>query len=278
MNKIILLLLVCFICVFGFVLYSEMNGEFEKEISKKEEIDKVDDTIVTERASEVDIAKKYIEEIKQSGNIENSSLFNSLLKEKVTSDVPNNELQRYILGQTSINGNHIRIRADKTVDGYVSGRLDSNIGVLYGIYTFKIKNMIGNGLFPAIWLLPTGLGGYPEVDIYEHIGNEPGTIYGVLHYLKGEEKLRNFFHYDFSDSIPSEYTIKLVWDENHMAWYINNQLVHTVTDSVPKVPMYFIINLAIGGIWPKDPTPDVEFPAYFDVEVLEFSPEEIVSR
>ena len=42
--------------------------------------------------------------------------------------------------------------------------------------------------------------------------------------------------------------------------------------------MDFIFNLAVGGNWPGSPDADTEFPTMFEVEILEFMPQEIYSR
>ena len=278
MNKIILLLLICFITVFGFVVYVEMNSELEQEIVEKEKVEEEDKTLVTEFVDEVEIANSYMDELKDPKLLKNTNFFKEMFAEKEKRLSNNEELQRYVKGQTTIEGNHITISADKKNREYYSGIIESIVSFRYGTYRFKIKNIIGNGLFPAIWLVPNGLTSYPEVDIYEHIGNEPKTISGVMHNEINHKYYREYFVHDFTGDVPSEYEVGLTWTKQRLAWYVNGEVVLEITENVPDIPLIMIMNLAVGGIWPKNPTSDVEFPAYFDIEVLEFNPEEIIRR
>ena len=135
-------------------------------------------------------------------------------------------------------------------------------------------------MFPAIWMLPSDTtSDFPEVDIYELIGNEPNIFYGVLHYMEESEKSRDFFRHTFPvDKIPETYRITFEWTQEEMVWYLGDEIIYTIQDNVPDEPLYFIFNLAVGGDWPGSPDADTEFPAMFEVEILEFMPQEIYSR
>jgi beta-glucanase (GH16 family) len=57
---------------------------------------------------------------------------------------------------------------------------------LYGRVDVRAKLPKGKGVWPAIWMLAESspYGGWPgsgEIDIMEHVGYEPGTIYGTVH-------------------------------------------------------------------------------------------------
>ena len=51
----------------------------------------------------------------------------------------------------------------------------------YGLVEVSAKLPAGNGLWPAIWLLPSSLGWPPEIDIMEMLGGDPTTIYVSTH-------------------------------------------------------------------------------------------------
>src|SRR5690606_22044730 len=58
----------------------------------------------------------------------------------------------------------------------------------YGRFEFKAKLPAGQGIWPAIWMMPVDselYGGWPnsgEIDIMEYLGHEEGTVHGTLHY------------------------------------------------------------------------------------------------
>lgn len=192
---------------------------------------------------------------------------------------PNNELQSYNLHQVKIENDHIKITADKNDGQYISGKAESTIYFRYGTFTFQVNTVKGKGLFPAIWMLPADGNPYPEIDIYELIGNEQNRFYGVLHYLKDGEKNRLFFEHEFSpENIPETYLLRFEWTPEKMAWYLNNEELYSIQQNVPDQHMYMIINLAVGGNWPGDPDENTKFPAEFDVHILDFKPQEVYFR
>ena len=193
------------------------------------------------------------------------------------STVYNEELQVYVDSQCMIYNNQVILTADRVGGRYLSGKVESNISFLYGDFTFRIHTLSGSGLFPAIWMLPETNALLPEVDIYESIGNFPTDIYGVHHFRNNGLQDRHYFY----TSLPAgtlEYTLGFHWDEQSLVWYLNGQPLYTITEHIPAEPMYLIMNLAVGGSWPKPPAQDTPFPSAFQVEVLEFSPRNIRSR
>ena len=56
----------------------------------------------------------------------------------------------------------------------------------YGRIEVKAKVASGQGIWPAIWMLPTDwlFGGWPssgEIDIMEHVGYDLGVVHGSVH-------------------------------------------------------------------------------------------------
>ena len=196
----------------------------------------------------------------------------------------NRELQDYAPEQVYMEDNRIQLVAEKSGQRYVSGKVESMFGFLYGSITFRVTNVNNPGVFPAVWMLPAQSGLYPELDIYEQLGREPQSFYGVSHYLTGpSEELdhyRSYFKYSFlsPEQIPESYTITFNWNPNSMSWYLDGQPVYTMTEHVPQIPMYLIFNLAVGGIWSGDPTEDTVLPYVWTVEILDFQPQEIYTR
>jgi len=182
----------------------------------------------------------------------------------------NEELQYYSPGNVVIWDDgvilsaRIEVRGDKS---YTSGMVESNACFLYGRFSFTIRVPEGKGLFPAIWFLPVEDKPRPEIDVFEMIGSEPDTFYGVLHYLEGESRQRAYF----SERVEPQasYVIGLVWTPEELSWYIDGICVLTREDNIPDEPMYLIINMAVGGVWPGTPDEETVFPANFIVEAID---------
>lgn len=250
MNKVFFLIVCVFLILVGLIISDDYQNIMNGNQGEIEEV------------------------IKEPEKIEKEEPFFSKTEYKPA----NHELQYYLPSQVAIYDNEIKMIADIVDDHYVSGKVESQLAFRYGTFTFKINSINGNGLFPAIWLLPSNNESYPEVDIYELIGNNPNEFYGVLHYVEEKEKKRDFFTYDFSSNIPKEYVIKFEWSADYMIWYLNNEIIYVIESNVPNVPMYLIFNLAIGGTWPGNPDSKTVFPTTFNVEILEFNPLETYTR
>ena len=111
----------------------------------------------------------------------------------------NNELQYYTDDESNalIKDDHLIIRANIVPAGmgepnqlryFSSARLrTSGKGDwLYGRIDVKAKLALGQGIWPAIWMLPTdwSYGGWPEsgeIDIMEHVGHDEGRVHGSVH-------------------------------------------------------------------------------------------------
>ena len=186
MNKIILIFGVLFIVIAGCLIGTSLFP-----------LENEDVVVMGENAETV--------EMEQPSNAEDDEMFVAVDSLKS----PNNELQQYTSSQVEIDETHIRMTANKMGDVYLSGKAESVSAFRYGRFSFCVNTMKGVGLFPAIWMLPSNTNtDYPEVDIYELIGNEPNIFYGVLHYMKEGEKSRDFFTYTFpADKIPETYCI-----------------------------------------------------------------------
>ena len=106
----------------------------------------------------------------------------------------NNELQYYTarrLGNARVENGRLIIEAHREdFEGrqYTSARLVSRHkgDWKYGRIAVRARLPRGRGVWPAIWMLPTHwkYGGWPEsgeIDIMEHVGYEPDSVYSALH-------------------------------------------------------------------------------------------------
>jgi beta-glucanase (GH16 family) len=164
----------------------------------------------------------------------------------------------------------------------------------YGRFEIRAKLPRGQGIWPAIWLLPTDwlYGGWAasgEIDIMELLGHDPHTVYGTIHYgskwpenVKSGQSFRLGQSPDFSEAY---YTFAFEWDSNSMKWFINDSLyqiqTHWYTRDYPfpapfNQRFHLLLNIAVGGNWPGYPDASTPFPQkmYVDyVRIYQLNPD-----
>lgn len=155
----------------------------------------------------------------------------------------------------------------------------------YGRFEIRAKLPQGQGLWPAIWMLPTDweYGGWAasgEIDIMELLGHEPDKVYGTLHY--GGEYPQNVHTGDsytlssgtFADSF---HVFRLDWDTTSIKWYVDDEHYQTQTQWYSTSADYpapfdkrfhLLLNVAIGGNWPGDPDETTRFPQEMVVDYV----------
>lgn len=155
----------------------------------------------------------------------------------------------------------------------------------YGRFDIRAKLPEGQGLWPAIWMMPTEekygtWASSGEIDIMEFKGQEPSRILGTLHY--GASWPKNRFtsgNYDlpgakFSDDF---HLFGLEWREGKMTWLIDGKPYQTMTkwdsESAPypapfDQPFHLILNLAVGGRFLGNPNATTPFPAQLKVDYV----------
>lgn len=133
----------------------------------------------------------------------------------------------------------------------------------YGRIEIRAKLPKGRGLWPAIWMLPTDweYGGWPksgEIDIMEHVGYQPDSIFGTVHTgayngMIGTQKVKGLF---LNDVYTDFHVYAIDWTEQSISFYIDNKLYNvfsnerTNTDSWPfDQRFHLLINIAVGGNW-----------------------------
>lgn len=202
----------------------------------------------------------------------------------------NNELQYYRFENTSVAGGFLRITAKEESFGgrsYTSARIRSlNLGDFrYGRFEMRAQMPIGQGLWPAFWMLPTNspYGGWAatgEIDIMEYLGHDPDRVSGTLHY--GGEFPDNVFssnaftlgsgtfHDDFHE-------FALEWEPCEMRWYVDGQLYATQTNWFSSAapypapfdqPFHLLLNVAVGGNLPGPPDGSTSFPQEMVVDYV----------
>ncbi|MFC7680400.1 carbohydrate binding domain-containing protein [Paenibacillus sp. GCM10028914] len=205
--------------------------------------------------------------------------------------VYNNELQYYSPDNTRIVQDHNRSvlqiearREKKNGKDYSSGKLIS-MGKgdwTYGKVVVRAKLPVGQGMWPAFWMMPTDeahYGGWPasgEIDIMELIGGNKNQnkVYSTLHYDSVKPD-GSHGHNQGSLTLPEGesfaddyHDFQVEWLPGMIRFYVDGKLHHEVTDWQTKAsgqpeyytfpapfdrPFYLILNLAVGGDWPGSP-------------------------
>ncbi len=183
----------------------------------------------------------------------------------------NNEQQFYTDSNTKnvmVNNGTLIITAHKELLGdknYTSARLTTKGkgDWLYGKIEVRIKVSPGNGLWPAVWMLPTenSYGKWPnsgEIDIMEYVGYDRGVVHSTAHTKKHNHilgtQMGNSLNIPDLESDFHVYSIE--WDENCWKSFVDGKHYYTYTndgtgyESWPfDQKFHLIINLAVGGNW-----------------------------
>ena len=208
----------------------------------------------------------------------------------------NSELQIYTDRPTNVRveGGHLVLEAHKdnagisgTVREYSSGRVRTKKrgDWKYGRIEVRAKMPKGQGIWPAIWMLPTDeqYGGWAasgEIDIMEFRGQNEQEVLGTLHYGGGWPK--NTFsgssfkltEGSFSDDF---HTFAIDWEEGKIVWSVDGKPYQTQTkwhSDNAKFPAPFdqefhlLLNLAVGGHFVGNPDATTELPQKFLVDYV----------
>ena len=224
----------------------------------------------------------------------------------------NDELQYYTRDPDNafVKRGTLHIRALKRSHegfGYTSARLRTRakdgtnlFSQTYGRFEFRAKLPLGQGIWPALWLLPEGseYGGWAasgEIDILETKGQEPKRIQGALHF--GGRWPANTFtvgaHVFDAGSIADFHVYALEWNPGEMHWEVDGKVYATMNSwwstgradekggVAPQAeadlnpwpapfdkPFQVLINLAVGGKFLGNPDGTTPFPAEMEVDYV----------
>lgn len=171
---------------------------------------------------------------------------------------------------------------------YTSARLvtKGKVDWLYGRFEIRARLPRGQGVWPAIWMLPTGspYGGWPvsgEIDIMELLGHDPRTVHGTLHW--GNPKDASGSSITLPDTLPdfsaADHIFALEWEPGELRWFVDGVHYHTVNQWMTSAenapfpapfdhPFHLLLNVAVGGNWPGVPDSTTVFPARMEVDYV----------
>ncbi|MEP6466998.1 MAG: glycoside hydrolase family 16 protein [Parafilimonas sp.] len=191
----------------------------------------------------------------------------------------NHEQEYYQPNNASIENGNLVITAKKETVGsnnYTSSRMTTQgkKEFLYGKIEARIKIPVGQGFWPAFWMLGADVNttAWPtcgETDIMEHI-NADSIIYGTIHWDNNGHVQDG----GNTASSPSEYHVYSVeWDATSIKWSIDSVVYHSsaiVNDSTEEfhLPFFILLNFAVGGDWPGQTIDDSLLPAKMYVDYV----------
>jgi beta-glucanase (GH16 family) len=177
---------------------------------------------------------------------------------------------------------------------YTSARLKTEglFSFRYGRIEARIKAPEAQGMWPAFWTLgnntaTTGWPGAGEQDIMERVNSaldpdwNEGSIHGIG--FTGNVGLGTKFFFPKGETAAGWHTYGMIWKKDSVAFYVDNPakpyVTYTNPESITKFPgavwpfdngdsAFIILNLAVGGDWPKSPDANTEFPASLLVDYV----------
>ncbi len=159
-------------------------------------------------------------------------------------------------------------------ENYTSAKLTTQEEWTYGRFEFRARLPEGQGLWPAIWMLPSDAdvygGEWPvcgEIDIMEYMGSQAGTVLGTLHYGNPWVYVTDYYYLEEGESFADDFhTFAMEWLPGEFRWYVDGELYqiqqnwYSADDgtqySYPAPfdqDFYLMLNLAVGGYFPGDP-------------------------
>lgn len=155
----------------------------------------------------------------------------------------------------------------------------------YGRIEARARLPVGQGIWPAIWMLPTdeaygGWAGSGEIDIMEYLGQKPREVFGTLHY--GGPWPRNVYSGKtytlptgtFADDF---HVFAIEWEPGEIRWYVDGVHYQTQTEwRTEGAPFpapfdqrfHLILNVAVGGNLPGSPDETTPFPQSMVVDYV----------
>jgi beta-glucanase (GH16 family) len=152
----------------------------------------------------------------------------------------------------------------------------------YGMMKIRAKMPIGQGLWPAIWMLPTDTvyGIWPksgEIDIMEYLGHEPSEVLGTIHYgndfWRFDSQYYRLAEGTFADDFH-EFT--LLWNDQCILFQVDGKDIGIPNTRGTMLPalypfdqaFHMILNIAVGGNLPGNPDATTIFPQTMEVDYV----------
>ncbi|WP_110515230.1 discoidin domain-containing protein [Herpetosiphon llansteffanensis] len=182
----------------------------------------------------------------------------------------NGEQQQYTSNNVAVSGGTLKITARKeTANGYpfTSGRIFGlgRQSFLYGKMVARMKMPVGEGYWPAFWMMGANINevGWPgngELDIMENIGYgnwTSGALHGPGYW--GAGSAGGLVNLPAGQTTGDWHTYAVEWDPTFIKWFVDDREILSFTRAqiiadygqwTYDNPKFFILNLALGGEYP----------------------------
>ena len=188
-----------------------------------------------------------------------------------------------LIVEARADGARMRRRSDYGGQAYTSARLVTRgkAAWTYGYFEVRAKLPCGLGTWPAIWTLARDrVDGWPgdgEIDIMEHVAQDPGTVHQTIHtaafnHVAGTQKSGRAH---LPDACGAFHSYQLLWTADRIRMGIDGKTVFTFDKPSAKraewpfdSPQYLILNLAIGGWGGEKGIDDAALPQRMEVDYV----------
>lgn len=170
----------------------------------------------------------------------------------------------------SVAGGILRIRAAKVGGKWRAGLLCSvdphgaGFSQKYGYFEMRARFPKGAGTWPAFWLndatnltdrSQTGM----EIDVVEQYGLATQALHSTMHWWRPGGKHEAVATTAFvADMTEGFHNYGLLWTKENVVWYFDGVEIfrRPTPPELQSHAEYLLVNLALGGGWPIDKTPD----------------------
>jgi beta-glucanase (GH16 family) len=118
-------------------------------------------------------------------------------------------------------------------------------------------------------MLPADSTSRPEIDILETLGQTPDLARFHLHY-NGSGGAERSLGGDFASAALADggwHRFAVDWRPGSITWIVDGRARWRVTGTaVPAEPLYIVLNLAVGGVYPGPPDETTELPAAVEAD------------
>jgi len=193
----------------------------------------------------------------------------------------NNEKQYYQASNATVANGELVITARKQAVGgmpYTSARLKTQ-GLkqfTYGRMEARIKVPLGQGLWPAFWMLGSNISSvsWPycgEIDIMEQI-NADSRCYGTAHW---DSNGHAQYGQSTAMSANTYHVYSVEWTPDYIRWFVDGAKYNemTITNGTGGTeefqrPFFLLLNLAVAGDWPGQTVDESKLPATMNVDYV----------
>lgn len=114
----------------------------------------------------------------------------------------------------------------------------------YGYVSMVAEIPNATGLWPGLWLAAANLRWPPEIDMLERWGPPLSKAGVYFHPVNAPPVIGHVGPTMLASLSSGWHTFSVSWTAHEIIWYVDGQPLMTVSQNVPRQPMYVIANLA----------------------------------